>query len=199
VTGIITLAEARSGLRLPTAYTIDDTDLQELIDAATVPMEDLVGPVLSRACDETYDGGSPTVRLLWAPVISIASVTEAYGGGYFRTLTSQPVDSGTFDAFGYTADLTDGILTRRVVGQAVPFVGGRRNVHVVYTAGRASVPANITRATRRMVRWLWQTEMQGQRPAGAVPENVTQTPSGFDVPTAVVRLCGSDLRVPGIG
>jgi hypothetical protein len=200
MTGIISLSEARAALRLPSTQDVDNADLQSLIDAATAPMEDLCGPILSRPCDDWLDGGWHTVHVLWAPVIAVTSVVECYGAGYARTLSAQPLDAGAFDAFGYTVDLVDGAVTRRVAGQASPFVAGRRNVHVVYTAGRATpVAPNLVRATRRLVRWLWQTEMQGQRPAGSTPENVSQTPNGYDVPTAVVRLCGADLRVPGIG
>jgi len=196
---LITLAQARASLRVPVGQTVDDADLQDLITSATAAMEDLCGPILSRACDEWHDGGAPTVRLLQAPTTAITTVTESYGAGYNRVLTLQALDGGAFDAFGYTVDLVDGIITRRIAGRAAPFVGGRRNIHVVYTAGRASVPVNLQRATRRLVRWLWQTEMQGQRPANSSPETIATTPSGYQVPTVIKVLCGAELRVPGIG
>lgn len=199
MTGIITLQQARTSLRIPAGQTVDDADLQDLIDSATGPMEDLCGPILSRACDEWHDGGWKTVRLLQAPAISVTAVIECYGAGYARTLNEQALDGGAFDAFGYTVDLVDGVITRRISGQAGFFIGGSRNIHVTYTAGRATVPPNLIRATRRLVRWLWQTEMQGQRPSGATPEAVSTTPSGYAVPNAVVELCAAERRLPGLG
>lgn len=194
---IISVDEARAALRIPNAQTVDDDDLRELIAAATGPMEDICGPILRRNCDEWHDGGGQTVRLLQAPIISVSSVLEAYGAGYTRTLTLQNLDAGSFDAFGYTVDLDDAILTRRTSGQASAFVGGRRNVHVVYVAGRAVPPANILRATRRLVRWLWQSE--NQRPGqNAQQGDPVITPSGFAVPRDVVQLCASEVRIPGI-
>jgi hypothetical protein len=198
---IISLAQARSSLRIPAGQTVDDEDLRELIAAATVIMEDLCGPIVSRACDETHDGGYLTVRLLQAPAISVTSVKESYGAGYTRTLTAQPLDGATFDAFGYTVDLTDGILTRRMSGIAGPFMNGRRNIHVTYTAGRSIVRPNLIRATRRLVRFLWQQEMQGQRPNGQAPESMatSTTPSGYLVPNAIKAWCADDLRTVGQG
>ena len=198
---IISLAEARSSLRLPAGQTVDDEDLRSLIGAATVVMEDLCGPIVSRACDETHDGGHLTVRLLQAPIISVTAVKESYGAGYTRALTEQALDGATFDAFGYTVDKDDGVLTRRMSGVAGPFMNGRRNIHVTYTAGRSVVRSNLIRATRRLVRFMWQQEMQGQRPNGQAPEQVatSTTPSGYLVPNAVKALCADDLRTVGHG
>ncbi|MGX7679079.1 hypothetical protein ACSMXN_09275 [Jatrophihabitans sp. DSM 45814] len=200
---LISLAQARSALRLPGSVSasqrIDDEDLRELIMAATGPMEDLCGPILPRQCDETHDGGGVTVRLLQAPCISITNVVESYGAGYNRTLTLETLDgNGAFDSFGYTVDLDDGILMRRISGVAAQFIGGRRNIHVTYVAGRTVISMRLVRATRRLVRWLWQTEMQGQRPTNSGPEQVTYTPMGFAVPNAVVQLCGDERRIQGV-
>jgi hypothetical protein len=175
----------------------NDEDLRDLIIDARGVMEDICGPILKRNCDEWHDGGSSQIRLLQAPVISITTVSESYGAGYTRALTEQVLDGGSFDAFGFTIDKDDGLLTRRVSGTAGVFVGGRRNVHVVYVAGRTTIPGNLRRATRRLVRWLYQTELQGQRPQGQGPEKVAYTPGGFAVPIAVVQLCGAEAR-PGV-
>jgi hypothetical protein len=196
---LISLSQARAGLRLPVGQTVDDEDLRQLIAAAAGPMEDLCGPILARACDEWHDGGATSVRLLQAPAMSITAVVECYGAGYARPLTQQPLDGSTFDAFGYTVDLVDAIITRRASGTAVAFVAGRRNIHVTYPAGRAVISQNLLRATRRLIRWLWQTEMQGQRPTGQAPDQVTFTPAGFAVPNAVAELCAAERRLPGIG
>lgn len=197
---LISLAQARSSLgKLPGADVAKDEDLRSLIASATGPMEDICGAILAVDCDDWLDGGSSLLRLMDAPLIAVSSVVECYGAGYARTLTLQNLDAGSFDAYGYTVDLHDGTLFRRISGQLGPFAAGRRNVHVVYTRGRSVIPPNITRATRRLVRWLWQSEMQGGRPQGAQAEAVTVTPSGFAVPNAVIELCAAERRVVGMG
>jgi hypothetical protein len=197
---IISLVDARLGLGLPTAATTKDDDLRSAILGATPIMEDLVGPILSRSCDEWHDGGSASVRLLQAPCLSITTVVESWGT-FTRTLTAQPLDGTTFDAYGYTVDLNDGILHRRISGQSGIFNPGRRNIHVTYVAGRTVISENILKATRRLVRHFWQQEQQGGRPSIDSPESVamTTTPSGFAVPQVVVDLCAGDLRTVGIG
>lgn len=195
---IIGLDFARGGLQIPAGQTLNDEDLRDLVAAARGPMEDICGPILKRNCDEWYDGGSYDIRLLWAPVVSVTAVVECLGSGSTRTLTEQPLDGGTFNAYGYTIDKDDGLLTRRTSGSATCFIGGRRNVHVTYVAGRAVIPEHIRRATRRLISWLYRTELQGQRPANQGPEKVSYTPSGFAVPKAVIELCGADARIPGM-
>lgn len=191
---IIGLADARSALRLPAGTTIGDEDLRELIVAASFLMDDLCGPVAPRSCDEWHDGGGGTIALLQRPVIAVSTVSESYGS-FTRALTAQPLSGSSFDAYGYTVDLQTGILTRRTSGAIAPFAAGRQNVHVTYTAGRTFVPANLLRATRRLVRWLWQTEQQGQRPSGSRPDApTTTTPSGHQIPTVVKELCAGELR-----
>jgi hypothetical protein len=198
---IISLADARLGLGLTTGATAKDDDLRSAILGATPIMEDLVGPILSRSCDEWHDGGAPTVRLLQAPCLSVATVVESWGT-FTRTLTAQPLDGTGFDAYGYTVDLNDGILQRRVSGQSGIFNPGRRNIHVTYVAGRTVISENILKATRRLVRHFWQQEQQTPpRPDLSAPEStpMTTTPSGFAVPQVVVDLCAGDLRTVGIG
>lgn len=197
---IISLDEARNAIGFAAAATARDEDVRGYIAAASVVIEDLVGTVVRRTCDEWYDGGAGTVRLLHPPVLSITSVTESFGSSV-RTLTEQPLDGGGFGSFGYTVDLDDGILQRRVAGQIGVFQPGRRNVGVVYVAGRTVVPENVTKATRRLVKHLWDQEQTPGRPdlGGADGVAMTTTPSGFAVPRAVIELCADSLRIIGIG
>lgn len=196
---LIGLEEARLGIGAQSS-TARDNDLRTLIASVTPIMEDICGPILSAAKDEWYDGGARTVRLNYAPIISVQTVSESYGN-FVRTLTDQPLDGSSFDAYGYTVDLVDGLLHRRASGRTGIFQPGRRNVRVSYTAGRSVIPDNILYATRRLVRFLWQQEQQGLgRPefgtADATP--MVTTPSGFLVPRVVVEACASEVRTVGI-
>lgn len=198
---IIGLAEARAAIGLPATATAKDEQLRGYIAAATPLMEDLCGPIVPRTVTDTHDGGSPMVRLMLAPIISVTTVEESYGN-FTRTLTEQPLDGAGFDAYGYTVDLETGILTRRISGGAGIFAPGRRNVLITYRAGRSNIGENLLRATQRLIRWLWEPEQGSVRPdvtTGDTPA-VAQTPSGYAIPRDVIVLCGpSELQVFGIG
>jgi len=198
---VISLDQARKGLGLAAANTVNDEDLRLFIQAATPIMEDLIGSIVARTRIESYDGGRPQIGLLWAPVMSITSIIESYGSNYVRTLTAQDIfsGSGSGDAFAYTVDLTTGIITRRASGVAINFVSGTRNVQVTYVTGRV-LAGNHLLAARRLIRHLYQTEQQGFRPQMGSPETTLgSTPSGYAVPRAVIELCADSSRPPGIG
>jgi len=197
-TFIVSLADARTAIGLPTSDTSKDEALRTVIAGCTPIIEDLIGPCVSTTRTETYDGGNPQIALNFAPVLSITSIIESYGTVVY-TLTAQNIFGGSgLDAFGYTVDLTTGIITRRASGVATGFAPGERNIQVVYVAGRV-LKGNQILAARRLIRHLWQSEQQGFRPQLGAPETMAATPSGFAVPKAVIELCGPDLRTPGIG
>jgi hypothetical protein len=195
---LISLDEARRGLGVPAANTVGDEDLRSFISAATPIIEDLIGPVLAKTRVETYDGGAAAIPLLHAPILSVTSVVESWGGGTVRTLTPQTPFTGGGDAFGYSADLVTGLLTRRASGVAVRFAPGERNVQVTYVSGRLLRPNHVL-ATRRLVRHLWQSEQTGFRPAMGQPDATVKTPAGFAVPKAVLEILADSRRVAGIG
>lgn len=197
---LISLDDARKGLGVVAANTVKDEDLRTFIAAATPIMEDICGPILRTTRVESYDGGSSQIAVLYAPLISVSSIIESYGASYVRSLTLQdPFAGGGADAFGYTVDLTLGLITRRASGVAMPFAAGKRNVQVTYVSGRAVITGNLLLATRRLIRHLWQSEQQGFRPTMGAPDTaVGYTPSGFAVPKAVLELCADSQRAPGL-
>jgi hypothetical protein len=193
---IISLADARRGIRL--VGNVNDEDLRDLLADVTPLMEYLVGPILRKTRVETYDGGSVQIDLLGAPLISVTSVVESYGSNYQRTLTVQDIFAGSsLDAFGYTVDLLSGTVTRRSAGAAVPFVEGKRNIQVTYVSGRAVINGNILRATRYLVRHLWQIEQQRVPLVNGQPEPTTYI-LGYAVPNAVIEMCGGDISGPSV-
>lgn len=198
---LIGLDEARASItqagQVPTT-AVSDEDLRSLIASCRPAMEDLCGPIIPRTIvGETQDGGSIYVILDWAPLISIQSVQESWGN-YVRTITSQPLTGTGFDAYGYTADLRTGKLVRRVSGASTRWAKGQENILVNYTAGRSIMSPNLQRACRRMVRWAWQSEMQGQRPNGTKPDTVVATPGGYSMPSVVKVLCADDVRAMAV-
>lgn len=175
---ILTLAQARQALSLPTADTTHDAELSALfIPAADKIIEDICGPVLSDTRTETRDGGRATITLTVKPA-SITSVT---------------VNDVTLTAGAdYVADLSTGVIRAGSTYQPSTFAFGRQNVVVVYAVGMASIPENLIMAASEQLRFAWQTSRQGPRSprVGQQPQAMAYTPSGYAVPKAVIEWCG---------
>lgn len=198
---LFSLEEARVVIRRSkNSASADDDEIRDFIAGVAPVIEDLVGPVIKKTFDEWHDGGGPTVKLFFPPVLTVATVLESYGAGYTRTLSEQPLDGATFDSFGYTIDKDTGLITRRVTGRDSAFAQGRRNVHVVYDAGRTVIKKNIIRAAKEQFRFMWDTTREANRPGyvDSPDVEVDYTPSGFAVPRFVSELCRPDLRMHGI-
>lgn len=198
---LLSLADARTAIGFPSTDTSKDESLRTVMAGATPIMEDIIGPCVSLSRIETYDGGNVQIALAFAPVLSVTEIIEAAGSNYVRTLTAQNVfsGSGSNDAYGYTIDLTTGIVTRLASGVPINFLSGTRNIQITYVTGRV-LKGNQILAARRLIRHLWQSEQQGFRPQMGAPDmSMGSTPSGFAVPKAVIELCGPDTRAPGIG
>lgn len=103
--------------RLNKTSTVDDVELQNMIDAAEAEFEERIGPLSVTSYTEEHAG--PTA-LLKRPVVSVTSVTSYYG-----TLLVASTD--------YKVSLAAGVLT-------LPYYGGPFTV--VYTAGYQLLPAN---------------------------------------------------------
>lgn len=193
---LISLDEAKAQINL--TVTTSDEEITDFLEAITSDIEQYVGAVVSRACDEWHDGGSWLLIVDQAPIIAVTAVTEVYGS-YSRTLTAQPLGAGALDAFGYTVDLASGELTRRSVGQASNFAPGRRNIHVTYTAGRAVIPAAITFAARLIFQHQWMTQRGASMRAGQGGTDTVQLPGwSYAIPTRAAEKLESFAKPPGI-
>lgn len=195
-TDLVTISDVADHLNWDTAQqTKYAAEMAGFISAVTAVVEDITGPVVTRDYDEWYDGGSPIIVLDNVPVTAVTTVTETFGANVIRTLTLQQLDGVTpVDAYGYTIDMETGTLVRRVSGMTGPFAGGRRNVHVVYSAGygaaTANVPPNIWLAALELIRVNWQPQQGGNRPAMGVidPQVGDSMRLGYFVPNRVMEL-----------
>ncbi|MEW2518132.1 hypothetical protein [Actinacidiphila alni] len=197
---VVDLASVKAHLNLNAADTRQDDELQGFILAAADLARDVVGPLLPEQHTEWHNGGTTTLSLDWRPVASVLSVTE-YIAATSWTLTEQPLGTST-DAYGYTVDLDRGQITRRAVGDAVPFPVGVNNVCVVYTAGRGgAMPWSVRLGALELIRHLWQLTQQGGRPqfgGAGLDSDGGPVPSGFALPNRVLELWKPYKRPPGI-
>lgn len=200
---LVDLPSVKAHLNIPASDDRQDDELIGFILAAGDLARDVVGPVLPEVHTEWHNGGVRTIALDWQPVASVASVTEYIAASTFL-LTEQPLGEAAMDGYGYTVDLDRGTVTRRAVGDAVPFAPGIKNVKVVYTAGRAgAVPYSVRLGTLELIRHLWQLTQQGGRSrfagSGALDsDNSGPVPAGFALPNRVLELWKPFKRPPGI-
>jgi hypothetical protein len=107
-------------LRLNKTLSVDDTEIQSMLDAALAEYGEYVGPVAGPVT-ETLSGGG-TALLLRSPNVT-AITAAAYSDGTTITVDDLVVDNGII-SWGYN---TAGYFTR-----------GIRNVTVTYTVGALS-------------------------------------------------------------
>ena len=173
---ILTLGEARAALNIPSTDSSNDSELLTVyVPAVTSIVEDVVGPVVTRAATYTTDGQTSMIVL---------------PGGNVQSITTVTVNGVTLAASGYAVDLNEGAIYSASGAFAWAW---NYPVVVTYVAGiaanTAAVPAAIKLAARLILASLWQSDQQGYRPElGAPEQEMTPTPAGFSIPPKAYAL-----------
>lgn len=193
LTDILSIPEAR--VAVGAADERHDDELAVMNAAVSIRLDALCGPIVNRTVTEYHDGGYGAVLLNQAPVASITSVTE-YDAGTPTVLTAETATSaGTY--------LLDGEqIIRRETFHDTCFTPGRRNVKVVYVAGRAADTAAVStlfkQAAAVTLQHLWSGfKGFGNQTFGAAGDFVGGM-KPWDVPKAALMLLSAELRVPGM-
>jgi len=163
---VLTLQQAKDYLNITVATY--DTELQAFIDSAEAAIAKRCGPLAPTATTRQVDGYGCELVLPLVPAISLTSVTPNTGGALVVAdlnvtpagVVSYTTSQGTFTAPWYT---------------------------VVYSAGRATCPADLLLAVKELVRHLWTTQ-RGAARAGAPTD--TQGGPGYLMPYRVLELIG---------
>lgn len=146
---IISLADARAALNLPTTATTNDDEIRLYIASATEVIEDIIGPVLSATKVETVSGR-------WRQCIPLCA--------YPTAITSVVEDAVTLAASSYSFD-ESGILWRGAYPGAGCWSGATpRNVAVTYTVGAGIIPPGVIKAARELVKHQYSVSQQAVRP-----------------------------------
>ncbi len=144
--GVISLADARAYLNIPSGVTVDDEEIRSFLEAAQSLCEyEVGGPLVRTAYTEVHDGGASVLLLDKGPVISVASVTVA---GVLVPPTAYVVDAGP----------------ARIRSLAGAFGSTAGSVTVVYSAGYGTPPAVARQAVQEALRHLWTTQ-RGSMPS----------------------------------
>jgi hypothetical protein len=145
--------------RLNKTLTVDDGEIQEMLDAAVAEYESLIGPLTAQTFTQTVRRGIfPRF-----PVVSVKSATDLHGSALDLT----DIDSEAFEAG----------LFRNVHGRSYPAA------RVTYTAGYVTVPAHIREAIAADVAGYFAVTQRGST-VGALPAGAAgfYTPEGTGTP-----------------
>jgi hypothetical protein len=154
--------------------------VQDYIAAATPVIEDITGPIYQRPETRTRNGGKPTIAMPWA----------------FRSVTTVLEDD--IPVTDFTPNPSAGILYAGTHSRPRRWNAGWANITVTCVVGLDSTPPNVTSATRALVRFWYQQEHQGSRPAfGDQSVDVVNTPQGFAVPRRVMELLRPNWKAGG--
>jgi hypothetical protein len=150
---VLTLALAKTHLNIPATVVTQDTELQTVIDAAEAAIVQACGGLEAASTSSRVRGGTDRLVLPVPPVISLTSVTPV--GGTALTVGDLMVSASgvvEYTAGGFFSD---------------------RWYDVVYSAGRASCPADLLLAVRELVRHIWDTQRGGTRRPGSSTSSET--------------------------
>lgn len=169
---VLSLPDAKTHLNITDADS--DGELQSMIASAEALLTERVGALQPTSRTDRVAGGYVTLTLPVVPVISLTSVTSA--GGSTVTVSDLFVDAGA------------GLVT---YNSSACFVD--RYYTVVYSAGRATCPDDLTQAIKEMVRHLWKSQQgSGSRPGTAADA----TAPSFLLPYKVQELIAPHVQ-PG--
>lgn len=154
INDLLTLDEAKRALNIPTSDDSNDTELAQVITAASAFVDSVYGPVVERTVtDERHIATGRTIFLHHHPVASITTVTE-YAGGTGTVLTAESDEA----AGDYYLDASLHAITR-TSGFSDSMFSGRR-VTITYSAGRyantESVAAHFKEAAVAALVHFWQ-------------------------------------------
>lgn len=179
---LATLDDVKARLGIPDDNT--DAELSAVLDSATTVLQNLYGDVIPAQYTETlrpYGDGS---RMLTgrAPLLSVDSITVTW------PYPSSPTISLSTNL--YFADLATGQITVYAFSPAFAWQYAPRDWStarflVTYTAGRATVAANVKDALLDLVQFWWrQSRAAGTQTYG---EDAGVLPAAFGIPNAVIE------------
>lgn len=210
---IVTLTDVKQHLRIPPTQSAEDFGLQGFIYAAEDVIRSECGEIIPKHYDEYYDGGNYVIYLRHRPIASVDNVEEGWGWLNYELDYQQVNTVPAGNMFAYSIDSPDsGAISRRSAGNVViPFVPGVKNIRVLYTAGRLSIPGAVRLASLELIAHWWQNSQLRSVAASAgfqaydagEGERYSRAPDfygiNYGVPYRVLELLKPFRRLPIIG
>lgn len=177
---LISLADAKLHLNIPSATTTDDTELTRLLavveDAAAAYFGAPVGT--GSTVTESHHGGWTTLVLRQVPVLTVSTITVS---GTALATTSIAIDTSA------------GVVHSLAGAQGSDPV----DTTVVYSTGYSSVPDDIVQGALELLRHLWTTQrgsMSGRNPFS--DDGYAQAAPAWSLPRRVTELWSAHRTAP---
>lgn len=167
----LTLAQAKSYLKIASVDAARDTELQAAIDSAEATLVDHVGPLTSTSKTVRILLRSPndTLILPVLPALSLTSVTGVLSGNTID------VDELHLESECGLVTYADGVRL---------FVESQ---DVVYAAGYSPLPADLLNGIKELVRHRWEPQRGGAGKPGTGADRADE-PDADGMPASVVAL-----------
>lgn len=208
---LVSLGEARDYLNFLTTDKARDAKLLRLIRSLQPTVEFICGPIIPTQYEEWYDGGQVQITLRrrpattygTTPIFSVQAVSEYNGPIEWPLAIIQSPDQGQL--YSVQVDQRLYRLVRRTAGGGVQaFPSMPQSVHVWYTVGQTTVPANVVEGALELLRIHFHGTQQG-RPRMGSGGGITTDDSepgreimGFFVPNGVRERMSPGKRAPAI-
>jgi hypothetical protein len=208
---LVSLGEARDYLNSQGSDKARDAKLLRFIRSITPTIEFICGPIIPTQYEEWYDGGQPSITLRrrpsttygTTPIFSVQAVSEYNGPIEWPLAIIQSPDQGQLYSVEVDAHLYR--IVRRTAGGGVQaFPSMPQSVHVWYTVGQTTVPANVVEGTLELIRLHFQGTQQGRPRMGSAGGMTTDDSEpgreivGYFVPGKVRELLAPNKRAPAI-
>ncbi|MFF4848001.1 hypothetical protein [Streptomyces sp. NPDC001194] len=186
---ILSLADARQHLSLPSDDTSHDEEIRPWLESVTELVEALCGPCVRRTVIEDHTvsaWGVAALALRRTPVLSVTSAAGVLAGGETYAGAELHADSN-----GILRRLDGGLLFGPLL-------------RVIYVAGRTVVPSNLSAAARIILQHLWRTKYGASRAlsglGGGEDFSVTEPVAGFGyaIPNRAMQLMEPHRLPPGV-
>jgi len=204
---LVSLPDVKDYLNSFGTDRLHDNKLLGYIQAATVVIENVVGPVIVRTIDEWHAGGNthitlrrrPSTALGTTPVLTLIACSEYNGPVEWPLAIVQSPDLGQL--YSVMLDQRLAKVVRRTAGgtvQPFPYNGDGQDVHIVYQAGQQTVPANVREATLEAIRINYQQTMPTGTASRTIADDDDRSgpPLGFYLPRHCMELLAPMRRFP---
>lgn len=158
--GLVSLADVKRHLNLPTSRTVDDDELLFLTSGVTDAVESHVGrPIRRQTVTDVFSVGAGPLILRKTPCPCVVCSPH-------RLLQVLYVgeDGIEVTASNYRLDSARSLLYRDSLGSSWSTLS-LQNVSVTYVAGYTTTPPWARQAVLRAIEGLWQTSQQSPHPA----------------------------------
>lgn len=210
---LVTLSDVKQHLQIPPTNTTYDYQFQGFIYACEDVIRAECGDIMPRHYDEYYDGGNYVLYLRHRPILSIENVEEGWGWLNHELDYQQVNTVPAGNVYAYSIDAPEaGAISRRSAGNVViPFVPGMKNIRVIYTAGRQTIPGTIRLASLELIaHWFQSSQLRsvaanaGEQAYDAVEgERYSRAPDAaglnYGVPYRILELLKPYRHLPIIG